>query len=132
MEKNRRLPVLLFILAQTLTFLFITLLQLVEFPLFLVFLLLMHTGIILFIVSKKHFTKLEISVKKFYQVEYVLLALYLPILFYKIFSYVFLYEVNEPLKLNLTLIITALNIVISGVNTARLTRFLRAQQMKPE
>jgi hypothetical protein len=45
---------------------------------------------------------------------------------------VFLYEVNEPLKLNLTLIITALNIVISGVNTARLTRFLRAQQMKPE
>jgi hypothetical protein len=126
MEKNSQMPFRLFLLAEGLTFVFVTLLQVVEFPLFLVVLLLMHTGIVLFIVSKKRFAKIGMVVKKYYLVEYLLLGLYLPILFYKILSYIFLYQVNEAWKLGLTLVISCVGILFSIINSIAFCRYLQS------
>lgn len=79
----------------------------------------------MFIVSKKHFHRLHIAVSSFYKTEYLLLALYLPMLFYQVLSYLFHYDVNESFKLIVTIVITTLGIIVSVVNTVRLTAFLK-------
>ena len=74
----------LFVLANLVTFTFIALLQLAEGRLFFLFLVAMHVGIVLFIVNKKRFTAHDPSVKQFYDRVYLYLALYIPLLLYKL------------------------------------------------
>lgn len=88
-------------------------------------LIFMHMGIALFVISKKRFLKEGISVKSFYRFEYGLLAAYLPILAYTLLSYLFHYEVNEPLKVIIALILTMLCIILSIVNALKLYKYLQ-------
>ena len=74
----------LFVLANLVTFTFIALLQVAEGRLFFLFLVAMHAGIVLFIVNKKRFTAHDPSVKQFYDRVYLYLALYIPLMLYKL------------------------------------------------
>jgi len=108
---------LLFILAEIVTFGSITLLQFVDFPLFLFVLLVMHGGIVLFIVLRKRFAKAGLAVKPFYQRTYLLLALFLPILGYALGAVVFGYPVDEGMKRTVSLILAGIAILASAINT---------------
>jgi len=125
MSKNNKTNYYLFITAEVMTFTFITTLQFTEYPVFLIMLIFMHMGIALFVISKKRFLKEGISVKSFYRFEYGLLAAYLPILAYTLLSYLFHYEVNEPLKVIIALILTMLCIILSIVNALKLYKYLQ-------
>ena len=130
MIKKLKTNLLLFVLAQVLTFAFITLLQMVDFPIFLLFLLLMHIGVVLFIVSKKLFEKSGIDVKNFYNVEYLMLAFYIPVLLYKLLSHIFPYTVNTELKMTYTFAITAAAVIVSIINTLRLYNSLKKESIE--
>ncbi len=79
----------LFVLGYLVTFTFIALLQPAEGWLFFLFLLAMHAGIVTLIVSKKKFMAHDPSVKPFYDRLYLLLALYIPLLLYKLVGFFF-------------------------------------------
>lgn len=124
MKKNN--VYLLFLLAVIITFSCICLLQFIEFPVFIVVLVSMHVGIALFIISKKIFTKkLGLNVKKFYIREYLLLALYIPVLIYKLLSKTGWYQVNVPVKTVVSLVITAFSVIISVINGVKLYKFIK-------
>ncbi|HHT91730.1 MAG: hypothetical protein QM451_02280 [Bacillota bacterium] len=74
----------LFVLANVLTLTCIGLLQFTEGSVFFLFLVTMHVGIALFILSKKRSTALDPSLKQFYDRIYLYLALYIPLLLYKL------------------------------------------------
>ncbi len=116
MEKEYKRAYILFLLAILFTFGFICLLQFVSFPLFFLVLLLMHGGVVLFIVSKKLFKKAGASTSPYYKREYILLALYLPILLYKILGNFGLYTVNIPVKSIISLCLTGVCLIVSGLN----------------
>ncbi len=116
MQKEIKKAYILFLLAILCTFGFICLLQFVSFPLFFLVLLLMHGGVALFIVSKKLFKKAGASTVPYYKREYILLALYLPILLYKILGNFGLYTVNVPVKSIIALCLTGVCLVVSGLN----------------
>ena len=116
MQKEIRTAYILFLLAILFTFGFICLLQFVSFPLFFLVLLLMHGGVVLFIVSKKLFKKAGAATFPYYKREYILLALYLPILLYKILGNFGLYTVNIPVKSIVSLCLTGVCLVVSGLN----------------
>jgi len=124
MEKNVKLGLMLYSLAQLLTFTFVTLLQFVEMPLFLVYLVLMHSGIALFVISKKKLIKSGYDVKPIYQKTYLLLALYLPILVYTLLGYLFKYDPNESVKLIMTIIATVINVGFGVYHTLKLKNIL--------
>ncbi len=117
----------LFVLAELLTVTFITLLQITNVRYFLVFLVLMHTGIALFVISKKRFLKSGLNVIKYYKNMYRYLALYLPILAYKLPSYLFEYTVNHQVIVGLTLTVTTIVVSLSILNTLALKRALNSQ-----
>jgi hypothetical protein len=79
----------LFVLGNLVTFLCIALLQWAEGTTFFLFLLAMHSGIIMLIVSKKRFMAHDPSVKQFYDRAYLYLGLYVPLLLYKLVGYFF-------------------------------------------
>lgn len=116
MQKEIKRAYLLFLLAVLCTFGFICLLQFVSFPLFFLILLCMHGGVALFIVSKKLFKKAGAATSPYYKREYLLLALYLPILLYKILGNFGLYTVNIPVKSIVSLCLTGVCLVLSGLN----------------
>jgi hypothetical protein len=127
MAKADTFNFLLFLLAQVFTFTFITLLQFTDFPLFVVMLLLMHVGIALFIISKKRFIKSNRAIKQYYTNVYLLLSLYLPILIYKLLSYLFFYDINVALKTTFTIVITICASIYSIYNSILMHLYLKGQ-----
>jgi len=125
MSKTSKTNFILFIMSEVLTFTFIVMLQFTEYPVFLISLLFMHLGILFFIISKKRLQKAGVDVKAFYLFEYGLLSAYLPILAYTLLSYLFHYEIDRPVKLTITLILTFLCIILSIINTIKLQKHLR-------
>ena len=114
----------LFLAAIAVTFGFIAALQFIAFPWFFLALLCMHVGVFLFIFSKKRFQKEGFEVKKFYSLEYKLLALYLPILALKVLSSLEVLHFDPTLKTALILIVTVFSLVVSAVNAVKLYRYL--------
>lgn len=90
---------ILFLLAQGIVYLFITLLSFVEGLWFVLVLLLMHGGIALFIYSKRLFHHIHLEVKHYYHQIYRLLALFLILLGYKIGSHLFGYDIHNQVKM---------------------------------
>ncbi|MBP3437054.1 MAG: hypothetical protein J6K61_03990 [Clostridia bacterium] len=125
LNKEQKVNFTLFLLAILVTFSMLALLQLVSSLLFVIVLLLMHGGVVLFIVSKKRFQRASVAVKPFYKREYIMLALYLPILAYKILGKLGLYTVNECLKMWVVLVLTGLCLVGSAINALYLFRHLK-------
>lgn len=98
MVNERKRPFRWFVAGQIIVYSFITLLSFVEGVWFGVVLLLMHSGIILLIYSKRMFQKSQIEVKSYYHRVYRLLALFLIILVYKVGSRIFGYAIHVPIK----------------------------------
>ena len=117
----------IFISAIAVTFGFIASLQFIGFPWFFAALLAMHCGVFLFIFSKKRFQKAGFDVKKFYSLEYKLLALYLPILALKVLSALDVLHFDPTLKVVLILAVTLFSLVVSAVNAVKLHRYLKEQ-----
>jgi len=125
MKKNNQINFFLFIFSEVLTFTFITMLQFTEYPVFFIMLFFMHLGIVFFVISKKRFSKDGINVKPYYWFEYGLLATYLPILAYTLLSYLFHYEINQPVKMAIALVLTLICVIFSIFNTIKLQKFLQ-------
>ena len=117
----------IFISAIAVTFGFIATLQFIGFPWFFAALLAMHFGVFLFIFSKKRFQKAGFEVKKFYSLEYKLLALYLPILALKVLSALDVLHFDPTLKVVLILAVTLFSLVVSAANAVKLHRYLKEQ-----
>lgn len=115
----------LFLAAIAVTFGFIAALQFIAFPWFFLALLCMHVGVFLFIFSKKRFQKAGFQVKKFYSLEYKLLALYLPILALKVLSSLEILHFDPTVKTVLLLVVTVLSLVVSAANAVKLYRYLK-------
>jgi hypothetical protein len=130
----------LFILAQVVTFGFITLLQFQSpkenLVAFILVLLAMHGGIAVFIVSKRLFKKAGIELKKFYGREYYFLLWYLPALFAKLFlplmtKLTFAGDSLEYMfKLGFVVAITLVFAAESVFNDVRLYKFLSKENIK--
>ena len=114
----------LFLAAIAVTFGFIAALQFIAFPWFFAALLAMHFGVFLFIFSKKRFQKAGFEIKKFYSLEYKLLALYLPILALKVLSSFEVLHFDATLKTVLILAVTVFSLTVSAVNAVKLYRYL--------
>lgn len=110
---------MLFILGELLVFGFICLLQFVDakerLAGFILTLLGMHCGIVCFILSKRLF-KVELNLKKHYVTEYILLALYIPIVIVSIAGV----EIPRTVKLSIVFSLTALSVIVSIINTIKL------------
>ena len=117
----------LFLAAIAVTFGFIAALQFIAFPWFFLALLCMHVGVFLFIFSKKRFQKAGFQVKKFYSLEYKLLALYLPILALKVLSSLEILHFDPTWKTVLILVVTVVSLAFSAANAVKLYRYLKAK-----
>lgn len=115
----------LFIAAIVTTFGLIAALQFASLPWFFLVLIAMHGGVVLFIVSKKRFQKAGYDVKRFYSLEYKLLALYLPILACNLLSAGFdILRLDETLKTVLILVITVFSLIVSAINAKKMYDYL--------
>ena len=117
----------LFIAAIVLTFSLIALLQFVEVPWFFLVLLAMHGGVFLFIISKKRFKAQGYEVTRFYSLEYMLLALYLPVLALKVLSSLGILHFDATVKTVLILVITGFSLVVSAGNAVKMYKYLQAE-----
>ncbi len=124
MEKSVSYSYILFLIAQIVTFTFITLLQLAPKRFFIMFLIIMHGGIALFIISKKCFIRKNKSIKHFYMISYILLALYIPILLYKLISTWCLFDFNVNLVRYTTISVTIVSLITSVYNSLKLYKYL--------
>jgi hypothetical protein len=115
-------PILLFVFAQILTFGFITLLQFVEGVYFVLTLILMHVGIVTFILARKQFKRQCLDVSNHFKIAYFFLALYLPVLIYKLMSLIFLFTQNDILVMTYVLSLTGLAVIAGLLNTLILIR----------
>ena len=118
----------IFLLAQIITYIFITFLQQVQGVTFFLFLVFMHGGILLFIISKKMFQQLGVEAKPFYQRSYLLLSFYLPLMLYQLASYIFAYRVDNEAKWWITIGLTS---VAVGVSTIQNIQFYQALKSNP-
>ena len=114
----------MFLAAIAATFTLIATLQFVELPWFFLVLIAMHGGVFLFIFSKKRFIKQGYDVGRFYALEYMLLALYLPVLALKVLSSIGVLHFNDTLKTVLILAITGFSLVVSAVNAIKMKKAL--------
>ncbi len=124
MMDRYKTPKTLFVLAQANTFGMITLLQFVSGWVFVLTLLAMHGGIALFIVSKKHFLRLGRPIKRHYHLAYAFLALYLPVLGYKLLSRLVGFSQDEELVFVYVMAVTVLAVLAGVLNTIILFRSL--------
>lgn len=117
----------LFVLGEILAFGFLTALQFVSFKentvAFILVLVAMHVGIVCFILSKRLY-KTNLDLKRFYRVEYILLACFLPFLALTIIGVV----IPRPLKLGLIFALVAVAVIVSIINDVRLYKFLKSSQ----
>ena len=112
----------LFLAAVLVTFPLIALLQFVPMPWFFLVLLLMHGGVVLFIVSRRRFLRGGYPVIQNYRFEYILLALYLPILLLKLLAGFGILTFDPYVKTLAVLILTAVCLIASAVNAVFLFR----------
>ncbi len=113
---------ILFLSAIVITFCLIAALQFTPMPWFFLVLLGMHVGIFLFILSKRRFHRAGVAVGKYYKREYLLLALYLPILLAKILQSLELIQLDAGIKTLIVLILTIVCMLLSAVNALSFRR----------
>ena len=123
MKKN----FILFIVALTIIFGFITTLQMVKGVLFFGALVLMHCGVILYIYTKKQFKKNQIVIKKHYTTENILMALYLPVLAAKLLSNCGVITIDNDIKRTIVFCITGVAVVVSIVNCVLMYKSIQNQ-----
>ena len=123
MKKN----FILFIVALTIIFGFITTLQMVKGVLFFGALVLMHCGVILYIYTKKQFKKNQIVIKKHYTIENILMALYLPVLAAKFLSNFGVITIDNDIKRTIVFCITGVAVVVSIVNCVLMYKSIQNQ-----
>lgn len=114
----------LFLLGNVVTFAFIALLQLAEGSLFFLFLLAMHGGIVTLIVSKKRFVAFDPSVKQFYDRVYFLLALYIPLLLYKLVGFFFPGAYHGTIASAAMIVVIVVSVAGSILNAMRFYAYL--------
>lgn len=127
-NKNARGKFLMVVVGIILAFGFICAMQFVDakknFILFLLALLGMHGGVICFILSKKIFKlSCDSELKKHYNVEYALLALYLPLMLLKVVGV----SLSHSTSVTITLAITAVALVASFFNCKKMYLNLKDQ-----
>jgi nicotinamide riboside transporter PnuC len=110
----------LFVLANVVTFTCIGVLQFVEGSRFFLFLAVMHLGIFTFIVSKRRFSAQDPSIKHFYGRVYRLLALYIPLLLYKLAGYFALVTYRDTLASGAVACVLVVSVVGSIMNARKL------------
>ncbi len=113
---------ILFLTAIAVTFSLIATLQFTPMPWFFLVLLCMHIGVFLFIFSKRRFRRAGCEVGAYYKREYLLLALYLPVLLAKILQSTGLISLDAQLKTVIVLALTGLSLVLSTINAVFLFR----------
>lgn len=111
---NHKHLFIVFIIGYVLTFIFITLLQVAKDQLFIPLLIFMHMGILLLIFSKKMFIKQNLFIKPYYHKIYLLLALYLPILGYKLTTKILKIDYQKEIVIIITYILTGFCIIVSS------------------
>jgi hypothetical protein len=117
----------LFITAAVVTFGFITLLQVLPMPWFIVALVVMHGGIALFIVSKRRFRKTGFEVSRFYTAQYLMLLPYVLIMLYAFATRAGIVPALTEVKVVVTLAYTVLCAIFTTVNCLRMKKELERQ-----
>lgn len=126
MVHEDRKPFVLFVLAQCLAFSCIALLQVASPRLFIPLLLVMHVGILLFIISKKRFVKTRPDLKIHYRISYACLALFLPLLLYRLVAHGLFSNMNERFVFTGTMIAVTISVGVGLFNTFSMKRSLRS------
>jgi hypothetical protein len=89
-------------------------LQISEIPWFFIVLLLMHGGIAGLIILKKKYK--ELDKKIYYRNIYIIFALFIPILFYKLVAAIFSFEENHTLIQYVSIGIIVIGLVVGLLN----------------
>jgi len=89
-------------------------LQIIEIPWFFVVLLLMHGGIAGLIILKKKYKEMDILV--YYRNIYIIFALFIPILLYKLVAAIFSFEENHTLIQYVSIGIIVIGLVVGLIN----------------
>jgi len=136
-KMGKRAAFIVFVWGIIVTFSSITALQFVSiknYPVIWVLILVsMHVGIVLFIVSKKQFNKYDLPVRNFYRREYYFLLWYLPVLAAKIFLPIFTdltfeWDTTENyLKVGFVVGITAVFVIESIFNALAFKKILNTK-----
>ncbi len=101
----------LFSLAYLFTVGMLLLLQLSKMPWFIVWLVLMHSGIVMLAILKKRSKAL--NTKAYFKRAYGSFALFIPILIYKLVALVFSFEENEQLVKIISFVIIGLCLLLA-------------------
>ncbi|GEM_PF-1511876 len=127
LEARDRLSVMLFVFGQFTAFFFITLLQVSPIRLFVPLLILMHVGIALFIISRKRFLEDKRDVIFHFRIVYGLLALYLPLLVFKLLERFSGARIEESLIAVAAYSLAGICLVVASLNALRMVRTLRSE-----
>lgn len=115
-KKNLKTGMILFAIAAVLTFGFITLLQFVPVPWFFLALILMHVGILAFIVSKRLLRKTGFNTRTYFKRQYLLLLPYLAVMVYTFACRFGLLVMVSEAKIVFTLVYTGVCLVFTVWN----------------
>lgn len=112
---NRDYKFLLFyILANSFTLAMLVMLQISEWPIFILWLILMHSGIIALALTKRHFKDLDI--KKYFKRVYLSFALFIPVLIYKLIFAIIGQEENEVVVRTTVIVAISICVIIMVLN----------------
>ncbi len=125
MARHDKISFLLLLLGQVVTLVFITWLQISPLWMFIPLLIAMHMGIALLIISKKRFKAQHHHIKPYYNRIYLMLALYLPIIAYKMLGRILPYEADQTWITWLTWGVTTTCVIGFILNTLALHRYVR-------
>lgn len=112
-RKNKFLIIYFLINVFTLSMLFM--LQISEIPIFFLWLVLMHVGIVGLALTKKHFK--DLGVKPYFTRVYLSFALFIPVLIYKLIMAILSLEENHELVTITVYLVMMICILILILNT---------------
>ena len=124
-RKTKFLIIYVFVNLFTLSMLFM--LQISEIPIFFVWLVLMHLGIIGLAITKKKFSDLRI--KTYFKRVYMSFALFIPVLIYKLIVAIFSIEENELLISYSIIFVMIICIIILMLNIFSFILYNKKQAM---
>lgn len=124
-RKTKFLIIYVFVNLFTLSMLFM--LQISEIPIFFVWLVLMHLGIIGLAITKKKFSDLRI--KTYFKRVYMSFALFIPVLIYKLIVAIFSIEENELLISYSIIFVMIICIIVLMLNIFSFILYNKKQAM---
>lgn len=126
--KNPAVGLGLFLAAAIITFGCITIMQFLERPWFFVALILMHSGIAMFIISKRQLRAAGYNLMHYFKMEYIMLLPFLLIMFYSIISKIGFLPPFGTAKASITFVLALVCFAITFWNFRHMQRDARIQR----